>query len=160
MLSGFIVSRDGVEWAGKGKFMPLLLDSLRDSVAAPTAVQCKSEDAAFMAAQEEVVRDAIRAGTIQHFEFTYELAWKFIRRQLEAELGRAAVDGIARRELFRLAAAQRLIEDVEVWFRFHQAHNETSQTYNRAVAARVYGASLGFARDAARLLAVLEARNA
>jgi nucleotidyltransferase substrate binding protein (TIGR01987 family) len=139
--------------------MPLILDSLRNAIAALRAVQSKSEDAAFMAALDEVTRDAIRSGVIQHFEFTYELSWKFIRRRLDADLGRTSVDGISRRDLFRIAAENGLIADVEAWFGYHIARNETSLTYNPEVAARVYAGSLGFTADAARLLSVLEARN-
>nr|WP_294554643.1 HI0074 family nucleotidyltransferase substrate-binding subunit [uncultured Rhodopila sp.] len=140
--------------------MPLILDSFRNAIAALRAVQSKSEDAAFMAALDEVTRDAVRSGVIQHFEFTYELSWKFIKRRLEADIGRTSVDGISRRDLFRVAAENGLIGDVEAWFRYHTARNETSHTYDPNVAARVYAKSLDFTADAARLLTVLEARNA
>jgi nucleotidyltransferase substrate binding protein (TIGR01987 family) len=140
--------------------MPLILDSFRNAIAAPGAVQSKSEDAVLMATLDEVTRDAIRSGVIQHFEFTYELAWKFIKRRLEADIGRTSVDGISRRDLFRVAAENGLIEDVEAWFQYHVARNETSHAYDPNVAARVYARSLDFTADAARLLAILEARNA
>lgn len=140
--------------------MTLQLDSFRNAVAALGAVQARCEDAGLMASLDEVTRNAVRSGVIQHFEFTYELAWKFMRRQLEAELRKAAVDGVSRRELFRLAAEQHLIDDVEKWFGYHRARNETSQTYDPPVAAVVYASSLEFAGDAEALPARLEARNA
>jgi nucleotidyltransferase substrate binding protein (TIGR01987 family) len=140
--------------------MPLILDSFRNAIAALHAVQARSEDAALMATLDDVTRKAIRSGVIQHFEFTYELSWKFIKRRLEADIGRSAVDGISRRDLFRIAAENGLIEDIEAWFQYHIARNETSHTYDLTVAARVYATSLHFAADATRLLAVLEARNA
>jgi nucleotidyltransferase substrate binding protein (TIGR01987 family) len=139
--------------------MPLVLDSLRNAVVALQAVQAKSEDTAFMAAQDQVTREAIRSGVIQHFEFTYELSWKFIRRWLEENIGRDSADGVSRRELFRMGAENRLIDDVAVWMRYHGARNDTSHTYNLSVAAKVYDASLDFVHDAGRLLAALEARN-
>ena len=140
--------------------MPLILDSFRNAIAALRAVQSKSEDAGLMASLDAVTRDAIRSGVIQHFEFTYELSWKFIKRRLEADIGRTSVDGISRRDLFRLAAENRLIDDVEAWFQYHIARNETSHTYDPNVAARVYARSLDFTADAARLLTELEARDA
>jgi nucleotidyltransferase substrate binding protein (TIGR01987 family) len=140
--------------------MPLQLDSFRNALAALRAVQAKSEDAAFMAGMDAITREAIRSGVIQHFEFTFELAWKFIRRRLEADIGRASVDGIPRRDLFRIAAENGLIEDVEAWFQYHLARNQTSHTYDPPIAASVYARSLAFARDATSLLEILEARNA
>lgn len=57
--------------------------------------------------------NTLRYGLVQRFEFTYELSWKFIKRWLEANLGAVYVDGVSRRELFRIAAEHRLIADVE-----------------------------------------------
>jgi nucleotidyltransferase substrate binding protein (TIGR01987 family) len=140
--------------------MPLVLDSFRRAVAALRAVQGRAEDGAFMEAQDDVTREAIRSGAIQHFEFTYELAWKFMRRQLAADIGALTVDGISRRDLFRLAAEHGLIADVDTWFQYHVARNQASHTYQQSVAASVYSAGLRFTADAERLLAALEARNA
>jgi nucleotidyltransferase substrate binding protein (TIGR01987 family) len=140
--------------------MPLQLDSFRNALAALRAVQAKSEDVAFMAGLDAITCEAIRSGTILHFEFTFELAWKFIRRRLDADIGRASVDGIPRRDLFRIAAENGLIEDVEAWFQYHLARNQTSHTYDPPIAASVYTHSLAFARDATILLGILEARNA
>jgi nucleotidyltransferase substrate binding protein (TIGR01987 family) len=139
--------------------MTLVLDSLRSAVGALVSVQARSEDRALMTGLDEVTREAIRAGVIQHFEFTYELSWKFIRRWLETNIGRDSADGVTRRELFRMGAENRLIDDVEAWMRYHTARNSTSHTYNLSIAAQVYAASLDFVHDAGRLLAALEARN-
>lgn len=105
--------------------------------------------------QEEV----IRAGVIQNFEFTYELSWKFIKRWLELNAGGAGVDGVTRKELFRLAAESRLITGVENWFKYHAARSETAHTYDPAKAAEIYRLAGPFAADARKLLQVLEQRN-
>jgi len=139
--------------------MPLELDSLRNAVTALDEVVAKSEDDAFMAGLDRVARNAVKAGAIQHFEFTYELCWKFMKRWLEMNVSPAAVDGVSRRQLFRLAAENQLIEDVERWMRHHDARNRTSHTYEPAVAEEVYQAVHGFAQDARRLLDALDARN-
>jgi nucleotidyltransferase substrate binding protein (TIGR01987 family) len=139
--------------------MPLVLDSLRNAVGALLAVQARSADRALMAGLDDITRPAIHAGVIQHFEFIYELSWKFIKRWLETNIGREAADGVSRRELFRMGAENRLIDNVDAWMRYHVARNSTSHTYQLSVAAEVYAVSLDFAHDASRLLAALEARN-
>ena len=105
--------------------------------------------------QEEV----IRAGVIQNFEFTYELCWKFMKRWLELNAGGSTVDGSTRKELFRLAAESRLITDVENWFKYHAARNETAHTYDPAKAAEIFALATPFAADARKLLQILEQRN-
>lgn len=139
--------------------MPLELDSLKKAVSALNAVLAKSDDTEFMRGLDEVARNAIKSGAIQHFEFTYELCWKFIKRWLAVNVSPTAADGVARRELFRLAAENRLIDDVEQWMRHHEARNQTSHTYDLEIAESVYVAAHDFARDAQRLLEALEARN-
>src|SRR6185437_6614278 len=135
------------------------VSSLDRAVHALAAVFAKSEDQDFMQQLDEVARNAIRAGVIQHFEFTYEPSWKFMKRWLETHVGPSAADGVTRRELFRMAAEQRLITDVEGWMRHHAARNLVSHTYVPAVAAQVYGAVGGFIHDADSLLGALAARN-
>jgi nucleotidyltransferase substrate binding protein (TIGR01987 family) len=139
--------------------MPLELDSLRKAVAALNGVLAKSDDAEFMRGLDEIARNAVKSGAIQHFEFTYELCWKFIKRWLETNVSPTVADGVTRRELFRQAAEQHLIVDVEEWMRHHEARNETSHTYDPEIAEKVYTAAHNFARDAKRLLNALEARN-
>jgi nucleotidyltransferase substrate binding protein (TIGR01987 family) len=137
----------------------LELSSLQKAVSALAGVLAKSDDREFMSRQDEVTCNAIRSGVIQHFEFTYELCWKFIKRWLETNVSATAIDGVTRRELFRWAAENRLIDDVEQWMRYHEARNLTSHTYQAEIAERVYATAHDFAPDAARLLAALEKRN-
>jgi nucleotidyltransferase substrate binding protein (TIGR01987 family) len=139
--------------------MPLVFDSLHNAVLDLRAVQSRSEDTAFMAAQDQVTREAIRSGAILHFKFTYELSWKFIRRWLDENIGRDSADGVSRRKLFRMGAENRLIDDVAAWMRYHEARNDTSHTCNLSVAAKAYAVSLDFVHDAGRLLAARDARN-
>jgi len=139
--------------------MALALDSLQKAVSALAAVLAKSDDVEFMNRLDEAARNAIKAGVVLHFEFTYELFWKFIKRWLETNVSPAVADGVTRRELFRLAAENRLLDDVEQWMRYHEARNLPSRIYQPEIAERVYNAAHAFSRDAARLLAALEARN-
>lgn len=103
--------------------------------------------------------EVIRAGVIQNFEFTYELCWKFMKRWLEINISSAAVDGIPRKELFRLAAENRLIGQVEAWFEYNNLRNETAHTYDAETAEEVYEAAVRFAGDARAFLKTLEKKN-
>jgi nucleotidyltransferase substrate binding protein (TIGR01987 family) len=108
---------------------------------------------------DEDTKDAIRAGVIQNFEFTYELCWKFLKRWLEVNLGVVYVEGVSRRELFRLSAENRLLSDVDQWMEYHEARNETSHTYHEETAEAVFETTRHFLADARKLLCALEARN-
>jgi len=119
------------------------------NVAAPDRLEKMSAD------QQEV----IKAGVIQNFEFAYELCWRFMKRWLETNLSPMIADGVTRRELFRLAAESRLIEDVERWMIYHDARNQTAHIYDPQIAQEVYETARGFVKDAAGLLQVLEAHN-
>ena len=141
------------------KAVPLVLDSLQKSIAALRSVVAKANDEAFMSALDEVAQNAIKSGVIQHFEFTYELCWKSMKRWIETNVSATQADGVTRRELFRQAAEQRLIDDIEQWMRYHAARNKTSHTYEPAVAESVYQVTNLFLHDAELLLEALAARN-
>lgn len=106
--------------------------------------------------KDEFVRDAV----IQRFEYTYELSWKLLKRYLEESLGSATVDAFSRKDLFRVGGEQGLIDDVEAWFAYHRARNETSHTYDEKMAEQIYAVARRFADDAEKLLKALEQRNA
>ena len=139
--------------------MPLDLESLKKAVVAMKGVLATSDDAELMRGLNRTAQNAIKSGAIQHFEFTYELCWKFMKRWLETNISPDAADGVTRRELFRLAAESRLIDDVDQWMRHHDARNRTSHSYDPQIAESVYQAAHDFARDAEKLLQALEARN-
>jgi|1048.fasta_scaffold35134_2 nucleotidyltransferase substrate binding protein (TIGR01987 family) len=105
--------------------------------------------------KNEFMRDSV----IQRFEFTYELAWKAIRKQVVFEIGEASVDGLSRRDLFRRALQQKLISDFELWLLFHEARNSTSHNYDEGNAEKVYHVALRFLPEAQGLLATLKMRG-
>lgn len=139
--------------------MPLELDDLRNAVKALSDLWEVTENVTRMAQFSQVESDGIRAGTIQNFEVTYELCWKLMARWLERNVGPGVVDGVTRRQLFRHAAEQLLIADVDGWMRYHEARNITSHVYDVRKAESALGVIAEFIRDARDLLAVLEARN-
>ena len=139
--------------------MPLELDSLRNSIEALTNLLAVSENDTRMGQLSEVERNGIRSGVIQNFEVTYELCWKLIARWLNTYVNPEVADGVTRRQLFRLAAENRLIPDVDLWMQHHEARNATAHIYDEARAMMVYRATREFAHDARRLLEAVEARN-
>lgn len=100
--------------------------------------------------------EIIKAGIIQNFEVSYEIAWKLMKKWLEENLGTSAVDGISRKELFRISAQNKLIEDVEKWFIFHEARNLTSHDYDGLKAEDVFKVALEFPQFARKLQERLE----
>jgi len=101
----------------------------------------------------------IMAGVIQTFEFTYELCWKFMKRWLEVNGEGATSDGATRKEILRIALEKQLIKDVELWFEYTLARNETSHTYDSDTAQEVYQKAIKFLDDAKLLLLKIESKN-
>jgi len=139
--------------------MRLDLSSLRKAVGSLEKTLEVADDKDFISGLSDNQKDAIRAGVIQNFEFTYELCWKFMKRWLQVNLGSTYVEGVARRQLFRLSAENKLIADVDQWMEYHDARNETSHTYDEGTAEDVFGTAREFLPDAEKLLQALEARN-
>lgn len=104
---------------------PLDLTPLEKALLSFTRLYPRVNDKQFMAKQDDIIRFGPEAGLIQNFEFTYELCWKTIKRWLQQNLSPNIAAGVTRRELFRLAAENRLIQDVNEWMTYHAACNET-----------------------------------
>ncbi len=88
--------------------------------------------------------ETIKAGVIQNFGFTYEQCWKFMKRWLEDNVNPESVDGISRRELYRMSVENKLISKFEKWMEFHRARNLTSHTYDVQTAEKVFDTALQF----------------
>lgn len=91
--------------------------------------------------EQDVLEDEmeiIKSGIIQNFEICYEISWKLMKKWLEENIGRTEVDGISRKELFRIASQNKLIDDIEKWFVFHEARNMTSHDYDGIKAEEVF----------------------
>ena len=73
-------------------------------------------------------------GTIQRFEFVFELFWKTLRRFLAEE----GVTATTPREALQAAFAAGWIADEAAWLAMLEARNETSHTYDEARARDVY----------------------
>lgn len=101
---------------------------------------------------DEFTRDAV----IQRFEYTFELSWKMMRRCLIQELGLTEAQSASRRDLFRLAAKQGLIDDPETWFQFQEDRNRTAHVYSENAAKDVYASAAQFLPECQGLIEVLE----
>ena len=139
--------------------MKLDLTALQRASASLSEAVTNACDTSFMNTINESQQKLIIAGVIQNFEFTYELSWKFIKRWLSENVGSTYVDGVSRRELFRLAAEHQLIDDVDEWMFYHTARNQTSHSYDEQTALEIFDAAKPFAHLAIQLLAKLKARN-
>lgn len=105
---------------------------------------------------DEELRDAV----IQRFEYTYELCWKMLKRQLEAESPNPAIiDTLSFHDLFREAAEKGFIDNVESWFTYREQRNITSHTYDQKKAISVQQTAFVFLDDAKKLLLTLEKRQ-
>ncbi|HOX39590.1 MAG TPA: nucleotidyltransferase substrate binding protein [Candidatus Brocadiia bacterium] len=139
--------------------MDLDLTSLQKAVKSLEDTVAVARDLEFMSELNEFQQNAVRAGVIQNFEFTFELCWKFMRRWVHLNTPLAEADPLTQKALFRAAAREGLIEDPVRWFAYSDARNATSHTYDGAVAREVFEMAAQFLGDAKRLLDQLERHN-
>ena len=108
--------------------------------------------------QSQFVKDAC----IQRFEYTYELAHKLLKRQLEAmSPNPSEFDQMSFPDRIRTGAERGLLlNSWDEWRRFRDARNATSHAYNEKKANEVFVRIPAFRDEAAFLLARLAERNA
>ena len=102
--------------------------------------------------------ESARASVIQHFEICYELCWKMMKRFIEMDIGSEA-DIFTRKDLFRISAEKRLIDDFGHWVVFHWVRNMTSHVYDEEMANDIYKTAKSFAQDLHAFLKVMEERT-
>ena len=107
------------------------------------------------------IRNQMRAGAIQAFEFTYELSVGMIKRYLEqVSANPAEIDELSFRGLIRRAWQQGLLHsELDSWLRYRTNRGTTSHTYNNERAERVFQGIPEFLEEARHLLKELHARN-
>ena len=137
--------------------MLLDLSSLRAALAALN-VSLRYLDSEIAA--DPGLRDQFRAAAIQAFEFTYELAFKFMKRELSQIVPvPSAIDEMTFMQVVRAAAEAGLVADVPRFHEYREARNITSHSYDRKKAQRIVAELPRFAEDVGYLLVRLEARN-
>lgn len=88
------------------------------------------------AASSPAIEDRINIdATIQRFEFTIELFWKFLKSILETKGVQVQYPKDVLKEAFRGG----LIDHESVWLKMLQDRNLSSHTYDEALADRVFG---------------------
>ncbi len=109
---------------------------------------------------EEPSDEELRDACIQRFEYSFELAWKMIKRRLERDLASTAqLDGMSYKEMMRLAFESGLINTAPDWWLFREMRNLSSHTYDAQVAAQVYAVIAEFVSECQFLIAQLERKS-
>ena len=118
-----------------------MVDSTNNNQLAPYIIESNIDIAPLLMAFDQfhealqiAKSDLEKAGTIQYFKFTYELAWKSLKRILN---GRGK-DLNSPKPIFREAALEKLIDNPELWFDFTKDRNETVHTYNKLIANNIF----------------------
>ena len=142
------------------------MDNKLDISALEKAAQAFDNALAFARKVEEKPADAhefyeievAQSAVIKHFEFTYELCWKIMKRYIEMDSGSEEADVLTRKDLFRLSAEKKLIASFAQWVKFHEDRNRTSHVYHKEIADEVYETAKQFAGPLHDFIAALEKR--
>lgn len=137
--------------------MTLDVSSLRNAL---TALEKSLNFLASDLAKKPDLREQFRAAAIQAFEFTHELAFKMIKRQLEQMAADpAAIDSMGYMDVIRSGAEAGLLTDIARYRDYREKRNITSHTYDQAKAEQIVSVLNDFRNDVRYLLAELERRN-
>ena len=137
--------------------MKLDLTSLRDALA---ALEKSLHFLSSEMAKNVDLREQFRNSAIQCFEFTHELAFKMLKRQLERMTADpASVDTMAYMDIVRSAAEAGLVADVARFRDYREKRNIAGHTYDVAQAEKIGAVLEDFRQDIRYLLVELEKRN-
>ena len=118
------------------------------------------QDQIWFQSQSAIIQDTLIAGTIQKFEFVYELAIKMLKRQLKKIASNDQdIDSTEFRDILRLSAQYGLIENIDDWLDYRKMRNITSHTYDENKAQQVYNGIANFLESSRFLLQQLKIRN-
>jgi nucleotidyltransferase substrate binding protein (TIGR01987 family) len=124
-------------------------DELKDSVASLESALDRLEEAlAIPIDTQPIALD----GTIQRFEFCYELVWKTMQRFARF----VGFDPRSPRDAFRVAYKQGWIEDEDLWLSMLRDRNLTSHTYKIDLALEIYGRIKAYHPEMKRIAGVLK----
>lgn len=79
--------------------------------------------------------DTFQDSVIQRYEYTIELAWKFLKKHLFEEYGKETV---YQKDTIKEAFRAKLIDDLELWFDMLDTRNRLSHDYHEAYSQKAY----------------------
>ncbi|MFC0308767.1 nucleotidyltransferase substrate binding protein [Gallibacterium trehalosifermentans] len=136
------------------------ISSLEKAVISLSATVGKLADKQWFNEQDAIVQDTLIAGSIQKFEFVYELSIKMLKRQLKLMSETPEeINTLDFRDILRASAKAGLIDNVENWIFYRKLRNITSHTYDQNKAQEVYQQMRTFLQSTQFLLEQLIQRN-
>jgi nucleotidyltransferase substrate binding protein (TIGR01987 family) len=84
--------------------------------------------------------DIVMDGTIQRFEFTFELFWKTLRRFLQRE----GVDTASPKSTLRHAYRRGLLDQEQIWLDMLDDRNRSAHVYDAGMARAIYAKLPGY----------------
>ncbi len=113
-----------------------------------------------MSKNDPALHEQFRNSAIQCFEFTHEIAFKFIKRQLEQMVPNPTeIDKLTYMDLIRTAAEAGLLLNVAGFKDYRDKRNITSHTYDQSKAEIIETILPAFRDDMLSLLNELDKRN-
>lgn len=96
----------------------------------------------------QVSSELERDGTIQRFEFTYELFWKTLKKILKFK----GIEVNNPRDVFRLAAKEGILEETEFWFEAIKKRNLTTDVYSEQHSIEVFEFTPKFEKKLSKII--------
>lgn len=109
----------------------------------------------FESFRQDMKTERDKAGAVQAFEYSYELAWKTMKRVLETK----GVETQSPKDTFREAALNKLIASPEPWFIFQLKRNLTVHTYRMETLNEVLSIFDEFSAELSGFIKRLEAMS-
>ena len=102
-----------------------------------------------------------RSATIQVFEYTYELAFKMIKRRIGVSLGNPnEIENMTFNDIMRIAYGRNIVKsDTSVWCKYRKQRGTTSHTYDEDKAQKVFESAADFLDEARYVLYRLQELN-